>query len=264
MSHLLACKPTHCAAQSGTGTRAHGQGPTGQATAPPFRCAPLFRRGPLPGRSRFRHTREDTGPGRLSARRPPARAALVGFAPAPGQAALLPSRRLRADRLAIRPAANSDLPEIGTPVDPADAPNDSGTNPASTARHPQATASTSSRAPRLMQPLALGGHHSARARRHGRVRRLASPSACAGLLRRHRSGYRIARLRPTRDFARADKISSCRAAHGNSVGNKRQPSFPSLPRPARWPELGIQLCGVIAPRTESPIDEYSRVAKGTN
>jgi hypothetical protein len=134
---------------------------------------------------------------------------LSASAPAPGQAALLPSRRLRADRLAIRPAANSDLPEIGTPADPADAPNDSGTNPASTARHPQATASTSSRAPRLMQPLALGGHHSTHARRHGRVRRLASPSACAGLLRRHRSGYRIARLRPTRDFARADKISSC-------------------------------------------------------
>ena len=211
MSHLLARKPTRLSPRRARTSVRTRRLPTISDPASNRACVPLrstFGAAPCHGGADS-GTRAKT-PGPVVS--PPAVRLrgphLAASAPAPGLAALLPSRRLRAGRLIARPVANSDLPEIGTPADLADALNDTGTNPASTARHPQATASTSSRAPRLMQPLALGGSHAAHAQKLGRVRRLASPSACAGLLRRHRFGYRLARLRPSRDFTRTDKISS--------------------------------------------------------
>lgn len=164
-----------------------------------FPARPLAWAEPIPAHPR-RHR------ARSSLRLPSTCAAAPGvFAPAPGQAALLPSRRLRAGRLAARPAANGRAENRDTcrsdrcPESPEDGPRFDH-------RRQQPTASTSSQAPRLMQPVALGGHHATHARRHGRVRHLASPSACTGLLRRHRSGYRLARLRTSRDFARADQL----------------------------------------------------------
>jgi len=176
---------------------------------PRLRSASLhFWRGPLLWRSPFRHACEDSGAGRRSARRPPARAAQGSFrfGYRPGCAPPVPETsrgpidsptrrefRLAGNRDTCRSARCPECREDGPPF---------------RWPTPQAPASISSRAPRLMQPLAFGGHHPAHARRLGRVCRLASPSACAALLRRHRSGYRLAPLLPSRDFARADKIIS--------------------------------------------------------
>jgi len=141
--------------------------------------------------------------------RPPARAASGDSAPAPAMLRS-PGPRRRSGRCVFRLAVNGHSENRDTCRSDR-CPENQPDEPRFDHRRPQPTASTSSLTSRLMQPLAFGGCHATHARRRGRVRRLASPSACADLLRRHRSGYRIARLRTTRDFARADKMSSCRA-----------------------------------------------------
>mgnify|MGYP001426011533 CR=1 FL=1 len=104
--------------------------PTSQATAPAFRCAPL-RRGPLRWRRPLWHTREDTGPGRLSARRPPPRAALSGLRSSSRPGCVPPVPETSRGPIAVRITAASDEPEIGTPACPPDIRN----TPTDTASH---------------------------------------------------------------------------------------------------------------------------------
>jgi len=215
--------------------------PTLQATAPAFRFAPLSARplavaGPTPAHARRHRAR--------SSLRPPSACA--------GRTWRLPLRlpaRLRSSRpgdfaraglqqparLWFRATGNRDTcrcdrcPECLP--DRADFDR----------RHPQATASTSSRAPRLMQPLAFGGcHHDTRAKTRARSSPR-SPSTCAGLLRRHRSGYRIARLLSSRDFAQPislTHIEQSALSAAASAQRRRRPSQVCR----RWPVVRRWLC----------------------
>jgi hypothetical protein len=134
MSHLLARKPTRLSPSRATASAVHTAASDRfrPCKQPRLRSASLhFRRGPLRWRSQLRHTREDTGPGRLSARRPPARAALGGFRSGYRPGCVPPVPETSCGPIASPTVANSDLTEIGTADDPTEAPDARRTSPLS-------------------------------------------------------------------------------------------------------------------------------------